>query len=77
MTKSRYPNPYLAEARNETKVETLRRWLTSRQAAIYLGLTLRALEGYVRRKQLIPFKPFGRLLFDQMELDRIVVASRK
>lgn len=77
MTKARYPDPKLSDVENEKK-ETPRRWLSSRQAVIYLGLnSLRALEGYVRRKQLIPYKPFGRLLFDLFELERIVVASRK
>lgn len=77
MTKALYPNPKLVDVETEKK-ETPRRWLSSRQTVIYLGLkSMRALEGYVRRKQLIPYKPFGRLLFDLFELDRLVVASRK
>jgi predicted site-specific integrase-resolvase len=52
------------------------RWLNTQQAAIYLGVSVRSLEGYVRRGQLVPYKPFGRWLFDVKELDRVVVASR-
>lgn len=53
-----------------------RKWFTFKDAALHLGVTLRALEGYVRRRQLPWYKPFGRILFDIDELNSLVVASR-
>lgn len=54
-----------------------RRWYNLKDAAKYLGVTIRALEGYVRRKQLRFYKPFGRILFDIDEIDAVISASRK
>lgn len=54
----------------------VRKWFCLKDAAMYLGVTVRALEGYVRRKQLPFYKPFGRILFDIDELNRVVAASR-
>lgn len=60
-----------------TEASAPRKWLTTKQAACYLGLTVRGLEGYVRRGQLKAYKPFGRLYFNVIELDEIIMASRK
>lgn len=58
-------------------VSVPKKWLNLKQAAEYLGATPRAIEAYVLKGKLTCFKPFGRLLFDLNELDRIVEASRK
>lgn len=60
-----------------TQNSELRRWLTMRQAACYLGLSVRGLEGYVRRGQICCYKPFGKILFDKDELDLVIRSSRK
>lgn len=52
------------------------RWFSTKQAAHYLGVTTRALEGYVRRGQLTPYKPFGRWMFDVKEIDAVVRSSK-
>lgn len=54
-----------------------RKWLNLRQAAEYLSVTPRAIEAYVLKGKLRCYKPFGRLLFDLMELETVVKASRK
>lgn len=59
-----------------SKKNVKRRWFTLKDAAEYLGVTIRALEGYVRRRKLPFYKPFGRIVFDIDELNSLVVASR-
>lgn len=54
-----------------------RKWLNLKQAAEYLGTTPRAIEAYVLKGKLSCYKPFGRLLFDVVELETVVKASRK
>ena len=53
------------------------RWLNLKQAAQYLGTTVRAVEAYVLKGKLPCYKPFGRIIFDRFELDKIVATSRK
>jgi excisionase family DNA binding protein len=53
-------------------------WLTSREAADYLGTTLGGLRNRVYRGHLKPHKPFGRLgrsYFKRMDLDRVMENS--
>lgn len=52
-------------------------WLTTKAAAEYLGTTAGGIRNMVYRGQLIPYKPFGRLLFKRSDLDRRVESSRK
>lgn len=50
-------------------------WLTSRDAADYLGTSLGGLRNRVYRGQLKPHKPFGRLgrcYYKRMDLDRLL-----
>lgn len=76
MPAAKYPRGNFVSDSDEIIFRPKGRWLNTTQAAEYLGLTARGLEGYVRRGQIRPYKPFGRLLFDVDELDRIVVTSR-
>jgi excisionase family DNA binding protein len=46
-----------------------RRWLTVDQAADYVGRTPQAIRGLVKRGELTPYKPDGRLQLDRHELD--------
>lgn len=60
-----------------------KKWLTTEETAIYLGKLTKtgmpsvgAIRNMVYRGQLIPYKPFGRLLFKRAELDHKVESSK-
>jgi excisionase family DNA binding protein len=53
-----------------------RRWLTVDQAAEHLGRTPEAVRGLVKRGELTPYKPDGRLQLDREELDRWMRGTR-
>ena len=76
MPAAKYPRGDFVANDDDIIFRPKKRWLNSAQAAEYLSLSPRGLEGYVRRGQLRPYKLFGRLLFDIDELDKAVVSSR-
>lgn len=45
-------------------------WLTSSEAASYLGRSMGSVRNMVYRGQLRPRKMFGRLYFSRLEIDR-------
>ncbi len=53
-----------------------RRWLTTKEVALYLGRTAGAIRNLVYRGKLLPKKHLGRLLFDRHAIDRSIEFSR-
>jgi len=49
-------------------------WLSTEDAAAYLRTTAGSIRNLVYRRRLSCYKPFGRLLFNRDELDRLVRA---
>jgi len=63
---------------SNTVFESLnKKWLTSNEAAIYLGTTSAGIRNQVWRGQLVPYKRLGRLYFERDDLDRQITFSRK
>jgi hypothetical protein len=52
-----------------------RKYLTTREAAAYVGSTPAGIRNRVYRRQLLPKKFFGRLMFRRADLDRLIEAS--
>lgn len=52
-------------------------WLTTGEAAIYLGSTPGGVRNRVYKGQLKPRKLYGRLLFKRDELDRLIETSSR
>lgn len=48
------------------------KWMNAKELAEYLGTTVGAIRNMVYRGQIGAYKPFGKLLFDKKEIDRIV-----
>ncbi len=44
-------------------------WMNAKSAANYLQTTVGGIRNLVYRGRLIPYKPFGRLLFKRVDLD--------
>lgn len=63
--------------RDGTTIERLdwRKYLTTREAAAYIGSTPAGIRNRVYRRQLLPRKFFGRLMFRRADLDRLIEAS--
>lgn len=53
----------------------LKKFLTTQEAAIYLGTTPSAIRNRVYRRQLYPNRFFGRLMFRRADLDRLIETS--
>ena len=49
-----------------------RRYLTAKEAAQYIGRSLKALYHLVERGKITAHRPDGRLAFDVLELDRFM-----
>lgn len=52
-------------------------WLTSRQLAEYLGLTIGAIHMMVHRKRIPFYRLNGRLRFRRTEIDRLLLGSKR
>ncbi|MEN9722594.1 MAG: Helix-turn-helix domain [Pseudomonadota bacterium] len=80
MSRRRYPVPMPSVAANPVSASTTfdgSQWMTTKEAAEYLRTTVGGIRNMVYRGQLIPHKPFGRLLFKRTDLARAVESSRK
>lgn len=53
------------------------KWLDVGDAATYLRTSPGGIRNMVYRGQLVPFKPFGKLLFKRADLDRLIEKSRR
>jgi len=53
------------------------KFLNTAEAAEYLRTSPGGIRNRVHRGLLIPYKPFGRLLFKRSDLDRLIEMSRK
>ena len=53
------------------------KWLTTSEAAAYMRTTPGEIRNKVYRGQLQPYKPFGRLLFKRIDLDRLIETSKR
>lgn len=71
------PQPLFENKISDTANEGLdwRKYLNTRDAAIYMGTTPAGLRNRVYRRQLYPRKFFGRLMFRRADLDRLIEAS--
>lgn len=66
----------LCSLKTEERVNFLgKKWLTTNEAAIYLGSTAGSVRNRVYRGQLTPKKFYGRCLFNKDELDRLIEMS--
>lgn len=54
-----------------------RRWLNAREMAIYLGTTVNSIRALAQREKIVAYKPFGKLLFDREEVDRMIESKRR
>jgi len=52
-------------------------WLTTKEAALYLGISEGAIRNQVWRGQLTSYKRLGRLYINREELDRQIETSRR
>lgn len=68
---------FFENLRDGTTIERLdwRKYLTTREAAAYIGSTPAGIRNRVYRRQLLPRKFFGRLMFRRADLDRLIEAS--
>ena len=62
---------------NELKVRslTIKRWLRTKEVALYLGTTIGAVRVMVHRGQLSPQKFCGRNYFNRSEIDGLIETS--
>ena len=52
-------------------------WLTSKEVAVYLGISPKSIRDMVYKGFLTPYKPFGRkLYFKKVEIDRLLESSK-
>ena len=65
-------DPFSTSDEGLSEEENKKRWLTVKELADYLGSTPGAIRNMVYREQLSAYKPFGLLLFDKNEIDRII-----
>ncbi len=52
-------------------------WMNAKAAAGYLQTTVGGIRNLVYRGRLVPYKPFGRLLFKRVDLDRLIERTRR
>ncbi len=77
MNKSTELNFEIQKQEDELKIRslTIKRWLRTKEVAIYLGTTVGAIRVMVHRGQLVPSKYCGRNYFNRSDIDGLIETS--
>ena len=74
--KPKYPRLDSASKKTPSIDYEHRKWLNSEEAAEYLGTTVGNIRNLRWKGKIPAHKPFGKLLFDRAQLDRLVVNAQ-
>ena len=74
--KPNYPRPDSASKATPSIDYEHKKWLTTKEAAEYLGTTVGNIRNLRWKGKIPAHKPFGKLLFDRAHLDRLVVNAQ-